>query len=479
MIHRDLKPANVIVGKYGETLVIDWGLAKAVGRVELGVDSGERTLAPSSGSGFAETQPGSAMGTPAYMSPEQADGDLKRLGARSDVYSLGATLYYLLTGRAPVSGELEEVLRAVRQGDFLPPRRRDPTIDPPLEAVCLKAMAHRPEDRYDSPKALAEDLERWMADEPVSAWREPIARRARRWANRNRTKVTAAAATIVAGVIGLSAVLVVQTKAKADIIESLRRETEANAALAVANGELSRSRAAVQARYELAVEAIGTLHTGVSEDFLLKQDQFKDVRDRLLKAASDFYARLGRLLGQESDRASRRALWRANYEVAGLTARVGKPEDALVAHRQVLAAREALRAEDPADPDLTADLGRSLTAVAQLLETTGQTQEAESTYRKAETLLVATAPTSAGPPRCGPSWPTAVGVSVPSSEPLAATTKLSRSSARRERTRKRWPTPPGRLPSRAAIWRPRSWGSPACWRRQARRRRQRPSTERP
>ncbi len=120
VIHRDLKPANVIVGKYGETLVIDWGLAKAVGRVELGVDSGERTLAPSSGSGLAETQPGNAMGTPAYMSPEQADGDLKRLGARSDVYSLGATLYYLLTGRAPVSGELDEVLRAVRQGDFLP-----------------------------------------------------------------------------------------------------------------------------------------------------------------------------------------------------------------------------------------------------------------------------------------------------------------------------------------------------------------------
>src|SRR5262249_49360085 len=164
-----------------------------------------------------------------------------------------------------------------------------------------------------------------------------------------------------------------------------------------ANAEMTRSKAAVQARYELAVEAIRTFHTGVSEDFLLKQDQFKDVRDRLLKSASDFYGRLGRLLGPESDPASRRALWRANEEVAELTARVGKPEDALVAHRQVLAAREALRAAAPADPDLTTDLARSLTAVAHLLETTGKTQEAEVTYRKAATVLVGPAPLTAKP----------------------------------------------------------------------------------
>ena len=101
VIHRDIKPGNVIVGKYGETLVVDWGLAKAVGRDDSGAAPDERTLVPSSSSGLAETLPGSAMGTPAYMSPEQARGDLERLGLRSDVYSLGATLYGLLTGRPP------------------------------------------------------------------------------------------------------------------------------------------------------------------------------------------------------------------------------------------------------------------------------------------------------------------------------------------------------------------------------------------
>ena len=227
------------------------------------------------------------------MSPEQAEGDLEHLGPRSDVYSLGATLYYLLTGRPPVEGDIGEVLRAVQRGEFPPPRQLDPTIDRALEAVCLKAMAHRPADRYASPKALAEDVERWMADEPVSAWREPLSRRVRRWAKRNRTAVTAAAVALVAGVVGLSAVLAVQTRAKAEVARALAARRSANQALAAANDELARSKAAVQARYDLAVEAIKTFHTGVSEDFLLKQDQFKELRDRLLKSAADFYGKLG------------------------------------------------------------------------------------------------------------------------------------------------------------------------------------------
>ena len=142
VLHRDLKPGNVMVGKYGETLVVDWGLAKAVGRPDPGAAIGERTLVPSSSSGVAETLPGSVVGTPAYMSPEQAAGDLDRLGPRSDVYSLGAMLYCLLTGKPPFQGDdLGAMLRAVQRGEFPAPRSVVPSIEPALEAVCKKAMA--------------------------------------------------------------------------------------------------------------------------------------------------------------------------------------------------------------------------------------------------------------------------------------------------------------------------------------------------
>ena len=173
VLHRDIKPGNIMLGKYGETLVVDWGLAKASGKASEpdapARENIEPPLRPASASGSAETVAGSAIGTPAYMSPEQAEGRLDILGPATDVYSLGATLYTLLTGKPPVTGTLEDVLKNVRTGNIPPPRRLDPTIDAALEAVCLKAMALRPGDRYASPRQIADDLEHWLAGEPVGA----------------------------------------------------------------------------------------------------------------------------------------------------------------------------------------------------------------------------------------------------------------------------------------------------------------------
>jgi tetratricopeptide (TPR) repeat protein len=219
VLHRDLKPANIMLGPYGETLVVDWGLATPIRRPAAPVDQGGGPPAP----GREATAPGPPVGTPVFMSPEQAAGARDRLGPASDVYSLGATLYCLLTGRAPFEGEPDDVLRAVQKGEFPPPQRLDPTLDPALEAICLKAMATRPEDRYATPRALADDVERWAADEPVSAWKEPLSRRARRWARRHRTAAAAAAAALLAGVIGLSAVSVVQARSNV----ALKRANEA------------------------------------------------------------------------------------------------------------------------------------------------------------------------------------------------------------------------------------------------------------
>jgi serine/threonine protein kinase len=189
VLHRDIKPANVILGKHGETLVVDWGLAKLVSRPEVVSHSEERALAPPSSSGITETQAGAALGTPGYMSPEHAAGDLERLGVCSDVYSLGATLYYILAGRAPFTGDVGDVLRAVLRHEFPPPRSAAPWIDRALEAICLTAMAKQPNDRYPSARALATDIERWLADEHVAAYKEPLRQRLARWERRHKPLV--------------------------------------------------------------------------------------------------------------------------------------------------------------------------------------------------------------------------------------------------------------------------------------------------
>ncbi len=365
-IHRDIKPANIILGTHGETLVVDWGLAKLVGRADPSV--GEHTIAPSS-SGSSETLPGSAMGTPAYMSPEQAAGDLDRLGPRSDVYSLGATLYCLLTAQPPFEGnDIGEILRRVQAGDFRAPRVVDPSLDKALEAVCLKAMATKPADRYASGRGLAEDVERWMADEPVAAWREPMSRRARRWANRNRTAVASVAVALIAGVVGLSAVLAVQTKAKA---------------------ELEDARAKVEKRFELAQKAIATFHTDVSEDMLLKNAEFKELRTKLLKKAAGFYDDLKNLLERHTDAKSRKARAAAYFQLAGLTGDIGSIPEALAMHRKVLAIRRELAAVKGAEVETRLNVARSLLALGSLLHRSGDNNEALSAVREQRGLVAA------------------------------------------------------------------------------------------
>ncbi len=388
VLHRDIKPGNVIVGKYGETLVVDWGLAKPVGMPETAELGGERVLLPSSSSGSSETLPGSTLGTPSYMSPEQAAGDLEQLGPRSDVYSLGATLYCLLTGRPPFEGKkVLDLLRDVRKGDFTPPLVVDPTIDRALEAVCLKAMATRPDDRYPSVRALAEDVERWMADEPVSAWGEPWSRRARRWARRHRTAATAAAATALMAIVGLSAVLVVQARAQDRLAAKNRELDRANADLLTANGR-------VEARFGLAVEAIRSFSSGVQEEDVLKNDALKPTRNKLLRSAAAFYRKLEGLLEGQGDRASRRTLATSYSELADLIHEVGAKAEALAAARKATAIRRELAAGPGADAGATLELARALNTEGMLAWENGDRSGELAASREARELA---APLAADP----------------------------------------------------------------------------------
>jgi WD40 repeat protein/serine/threonine protein kinase len=169
VLHRDLKPSNVMLGDYGETLVVDWGLAKVLRKDDGARKPDEAAGAESSfllpPSSLDElTQTGRVLGTPAYMSPEQAAGHPDQIGPATDVYGLGATLYHLLTGQLPFTGSGQQA-HGFESDALAAPRQRQPYVPAALEAVCLKAMAPRPADRYPSAKALADALERWLAEE--------------------------------------------------------------------------------------------------------------------------------------------------------------------------------------------------------------------------------------------------------------------------------------------------------------------------
>src|SRR5262245_45118994 len=209
IIHRDLKPANVMLGKFGETLVLDWGLAKAVGRPDdVRATSPETTLQLGDTAVCEETAFGSAVGTPAFMSPEQAAGRWDVVGAASDIYSLGAVLFTVLAGRPPlIKGSWPELLQQIQRGDFPRPRQVKAGVPAALEAVCRRAMALEPHNRYASAQDLAADVERWLADETVTAWREPLRVRGWRWVRRHKPLVSAAGAllatVLVAAATGL------------------------------------------------------------------------------------------------------------------------------------------------------------------------------------------------------------------------------------------------------------------------------------
>ena len=403
LVHRDLKPANILVTMIdGKPVpkVIDFGVAKAT--------AGKLIDEPMS------TQFGSVVGTLEYMSPEQAGFSGEDIDTRADIYSLGVILYELLTGLRPIDANrlkkaaLTEMIRIIREeepakpstrlstDDSLPsvaalrhtePRKLMALLRGELDWVVMKCLEKHRERRYETANGLARDIQRYLADEAVEARPPSAGYRFGKFVRRHKGQVIAASLVLLTLLGGLGAVAAVQAVANARLAASLSRETNANKALAAANEELTQSRVVVQARYDLAVEAIKTFHTGVSEDFLLKEDQFKDLRDRLLKSASDFYGKLGVLLGKESDVGSRRALALSNFELAELTRLVGGPEAALAAHRAVLAAREMLAAEPGADAGAKADVGRSLTAIGRLLEAAGRTDEALASYRRSESLL--------------------------------------------------------------------------------------------
>jgi serine/threonine-protein kinase len=382
VLHRDLKPQNVVLGGYGEAIVLDWGLARVQGRPDA---DAAPVVAPDDTDPEATVQ-GQVLGTPAYMAPEQAEGRLDLLDARSDVYGLGAVLYEVLCGKPPFGGpNTTAVLRRVVHEAPASPRSIVPGTPRALEAVCLKALAKKPAERYGSAKELAHEVERWLADEPVAAYRDPMATRLTRWGRRHRTLAAALAVAVLAVLGGLGAVLAVQTRAKAE--------------LAAKNQELAEQQAEVEARFETAQKAIATFHTGVSEDVLLKNANLKELRTKLLKEAAGFYGDLEKLLAGKTDAKSRKLLAESTYQLGELTEKIGDRKQALAVQQQGLALWRELASAAVADVDARVKLARSVHAVGWLLLETGDPAGALAALREQRDValaLEAEAPTDAG-----------------------------------------------------------------------------------
>lgn len=270
VLHRDLKPSNVLVDAAGEPHLLDFGLAKS--------------MDPLSGAWLDMTlsEPGQILGTLGYMSPEQARGAGGVLSVRSDVYSLGAIGYQLLTGRlpCPLEGSLAEILTRIEADNPRRPSSLRSSLHPDLDAILLKALDKSAELRYATAGALAEDLRRFQADEPILARPSPVARRIARWVRRNRA---------VALVGGVAALVLVGL----GVVSAVRITRERNRA--IAGEQLARD------KLHVALQAIDTLIFDTDQK-LAGMLGTNDVRRSLLDVAIGFYESLPRdaaLLGLE------------------------------------------------------------------------------------------------------------------------------------------------------------------------------------
>jgi tRNA A-37 threonylcarbamoyl transferase component Bud32 len=184
IVHRDLKPANILFDSDGTPKITDFGLAKLLGVEET------------------HSLTGQIMGTPSYMAPEQAQGDVRAIGPPADTYALGAVLYEMLTGRPPFKGASRmETLHQVVYDDVVPPSRIQPRIPRDVETICLKCLSKEPARRYATALELAEDLQRYLDGRPIRARRTPLVERGWKWVRRHPTATTLMGLTAAAAVL--------------------------------------------------------------------------------------------------------------------------------------------------------------------------------------------------------------------------------------------------------------------------------------
>jgi tetratricopeptide (TPR) repeat protein len=381
VLHRDLKPGNILLHQDEASVtpkVTDFGLAKL-----LPGDS-------PAGARESPTVSGAVVGTPSYMAPEQAAGTGKDITTAVDVYALGAILYEALTGQPPFRAETAlEALDKMRAGELVPPRRLRPALARDLETICLKCLHREPGRRYASAGALADDLRRYLAGEPIQARPAGLGERARRWARRR----PAAAALVGVSAAALLAVAaggvwhVTQLRAALALAED--RELEAKHQWRRAEdhaAEAGRQRLSAERRYRKAADAVRVMLTRVGETRLANMPYMEPHRRQLLEDALQFNLAL---LNEESDDAPMRAETARTYrEVGGIHHLLGRLPRAEQAYRRSVVLYERLVAEFPGKPEYRAGLADTWNGLGSLLKDRARPKEAERAIRRGLAILV-------------------------------------------------------------------------------------------
>ncbi len=362
VIHRDLKPANILLDESLQPRVVDFGLAKQVD-VESGL-----------------TFTGQVLGTPSFMSPEQAGGAATPVGPASDIYSLGAVLYALLTGRPPFNAaSLTETLRQVQHDEPVRPRQLNSALPKDLETICLKCLAKEPARRYESARAVADELRRFLQGHPIQA--RPIGRISTfaRWCRRNPLAASFIAflATFVPAVIVVLSLMVWQV---------VRYWNEADARRVMAEQSFRAARNAVDEQFTL-----------VSQETLLDRPGLQPLRRELLLGSKKYYEDFLAARGDDPSIRAEAAL--INFRLGVITAMLAPDSDrdaTVEATAYLTTARQIYELlPDQESPGVLAGLGNVWTRLGQIHNRRQEAQEELAAFRTAlefRTRLVAVAP---------------------------------------------------------------------------------------